>query len=77
MGGTKKVDYFISASINNDNGMLKKDPNNTFDNNIQYLRYSFQSNVGGMVDIKYQSKCENQLANSQLQWSVNQYGRFV
>lgn len=24
MGGTKKVDYFISASINNDNGMLKK-----------------------------------------------------
>ena len=45
MGGTKKVDYFISASINNDNGMLKKDPNNTFDNNIQNLRYSFQSNV--------------------------------
>lgn len=34
MGGIKKVDYFISVFINNDNGMLKKDLNNIFDNNI-------------------------------------------
>lgn len=48
-GGTKKVDYFISASLNNDNGMLKSDPNNKFDNNIQNLRYSIQSNVGAWL----------------------------
>lgn len=48
-GGTKKIDYFVSASINNDNGMLKSDPNNKFDNNIRNLRYSFQANVNVML----------------------------
>ena len=48
-GGTNKVDYFLSASLNNDNGMLRSDPNNKFDNNIQNLRYSIQSNVGAWL----------------------------
>lgn len=44
-GGAKKITYFLSASINNDNGMLKKDPLNKFDNNINQLRISFQGNI--------------------------------
>lgn len=48
-GGTKRMDYFLSASINNDNGMLKNDPNNNFNNNIRNLRYSFQANVNVML----------------------------
>lgn len=48
-GGTQKVDYFLSASLNNDNGMLRTDPENKFDNNIQNLRYSIQSNVGAWL----------------------------
>lgn len=44
-GGTKRVDYFMSATVNNDGGMLKKDDKNNFDNNIRNLRYSFQANV--------------------------------
>ena len=32
MGGTSKVDYFLSATLNNDNGQLKQDKNNSFDN---------------------------------------------
>lgn len=48
-GGTKRMDYFLSASINNDNGMLKNDPNNNFNNNIRNLRYSFQANLNVMV----------------------------
>lgn len=48
-GGTSKVDYFISVSLNNDNGMLRSDPNNKFDNNIQNLRYSIQSNIGAWL----------------------------
>ena len=48
-GGTNKMDYFLSASINNDGGMLKSDPNNKFDNNIRNLRYSFQANVNARL----------------------------
>lgn len=48
-GGTNRMDYFLSASINNDSGMLKSDPNNKFDNNIRNLRYSFQANVNAKL----------------------------
>ena len=44
-GGTKKVTYFLSATVNNDNGMLRKDPLNKFDNNINQFRISFQGNI--------------------------------
>ena len=48
-GGSAKMDYFISATINNDMGLLKEAPENPFKNNIQNLRYSFQSNVNTYV----------------------------
>lgn len=79
VGGTKKVDYFISASINNDNGMLRKDPNNTFDNNIQNLRYSFQSNVGAWltkttkVNVRINSQILNYTGPSTSMDNIYQY----
>lgn len=45
-GGGKRVTYFLSATLNNDNGMLKKASQNNFDNNINQLRLSLQANVG-------------------------------
>ena len=45
-GGGKRVTYFLSGTLNNDNGMLKKDPQNNFNNNINQLRLSLQGNVG-------------------------------
>lgn len=48
-GGTQKITYFLSASLNNDNGMLRKDPLNKFDNNINQFRISFQGNIGAQL----------------------------
>ncbi len=48
-GGTKKVTYFMSANINNDNGMLEKDRLNKYDNNIKQFRISFQGNIGAQL----------------------------
>jgi TonB-linked SusC/RagA family outer membrane protein len=44
-GGGSRVTYFMSVSINNDNGMLRSDPQNVFNNNIRQQRYSFQGNI--------------------------------
>ncbi len=44
-GGGSKVTYFMSASFNNDSGMLKSDPNNSYKNNITQQRYSIQGNI--------------------------------
>lgn len=48
-GGGKKVTYFLSASVNNDNGILKSDPLNNFKNNINHLRFSFQGNISAKL----------------------------
>lgn len=48
-GGGKLMDYFASATVTNDNGMLKKDKLNNFDNNIKNLRYSFQANINAYI----------------------------
>ncbi|MDR0688240.1 MAG: TonB-dependent receptor [Prevotellaceae bacterium] len=45
MGGGSRVTYFMSASLNNDNGMLRADPQNLYDNNIRQQRYSVQGNI--------------------------------
>ena len=45
MGGGQKVDNFMSATFNNDNGILKKFNVNSYDNNITVRRYSFQNNL--------------------------------
>lgn len=44
-GGVKNMDYFVSATFNNDMGLLNEMKENELRNNIQNLRYSFQSNV--------------------------------
>ncbi|MDR2130960.1 MAG: SusC/RagA family TonB-linked outer membrane protein [Odoribacteraceae bacterium] len=44
-GGGSKVTYFLNATFNNDNGMLRSDPQNKFDNNIRQQRYSIQGNI--------------------------------
>lgn len=45
MGGGKRIDYFMSGTLNRDNGILKKFDLNTYDNNISVNRYAFQNNL--------------------------------
>ncbi|MDR0737474.1 MAG: SusC/RagA family TonB-linked outer membrane protein, partial [Prevotellaceae bacterium] len=44
-GGGSMVTYFLNATLNNDNGMLRSDPQNKFNNNIRQQRYSIQGNI--------------------------------
>ena len=44
-GGGSKVTYFLNATLNNDNGMLRSDSQNTYDNNVRQQRYSIQGNI--------------------------------
>lgn len=48
-GGGSRVVYFMSATLNNDNGMLKKDPQNQFNNNVRQMRIGFQGNIGADI----------------------------
>jgi TonB-linked SusC/RagA family outer membrane protein len=62
-GGGSRVTYFMSASLNNDNGMLRTDPQNVYDNNIRQQRYSFQGNI--VADLTSTTKAAVRL-NSQI-----------
>lgn len=44
-GGGKVARYFISGSMTTDNGILKVDPLNNFNNNIKLNSYSVRSNI--------------------------------
>ncbi|GHT24398.1 SusC/RagA family TonB-linked outer membrane protein [Bacteroidia bacterium] len=44
-GGGKVARYYVAGSLSNDNGMLKVDPKNNFNNNINLKRISLRSNV--------------------------------
>ncbi|RZF61635.1 SusC/RagA family TonB-linked outer membrane protein [Sphingobacterium corticibacterium] len=44
-GGTQRARYYISGTYNVDNGILKTDPVNNFNNNIKLRNYSLRSNV--------------------------------
>ncbi|RVT97354.1 SusC/RagA family TonB-linked outer membrane protein [Mucilaginibacter limnophilus] len=44
-GGGEVAKYFISGAINRDNGMLKVDHRNNFNNNIDLTSYSLRSNI--------------------------------
>ncbi|MCR8560139.1 TonB-dependent receptor [Mucilaginibacter sp. BJC16-A38] len=44
-GGGDVAKYFISGSLNKDNGMLKVDHRNNFNNNIDLTSYSLRSNI--------------------------------
>lgn len=48
-GGGSKVTYFMNAGFNNDNGMLRSDPQNVFNNNIRQQRYTFRGNIIGQL----------------------------
>ncbi|HEX6426695.1 MAG TPA: SusC/RagA family TonB-linked outer membrane protein, partial [Niastella sp.] len=44
-GGGKVARYMVSASYSNDNGILKKNPMNNFNNNVNFKNYQLRSNV--------------------------------
>lgn len=44
-GGGQVARYFVSGSVNKDNGILKVDPRNNFNSNIKLLTYAMRSNV--------------------------------
>lgn len=44
-GGGEVAKYFVSGSLNKDNGLLKVDNRNNFNNNIDLTSYSLRSNV--------------------------------
>lgn len=44
-GGGKVARYYIAATFNNDNGLLKVDKRNNFNNNIDLKKYVLRSNV--------------------------------
>lgn len=50
-GGGKKVDYFMSASINRETGMIRGRSKEffSFDNNINLIRYAFQNNINARL----------------------------
>ncbi len=48
-GGSKKIDYFSSVSVNHDNGVLKSNKDFSYDNNINIMRYVFQNNINAYL----------------------------
>lgn len=44
-GGGKVATYYLAGTVNTDNGMLKVDERNNFNNNVKYNRISLRSNV--------------------------------
>lgn len=44
-GGGEVAQYYVAASFSNDNGMLKVDKMNNFNNNVKLNNYSVRSNV--------------------------------
>lgn len=44
-GGGKVAKYYLATTFNQDNGVLKVDPRNNFNNNIKLKTYSLRSNV--------------------------------
>lgn len=48
-GGSKKVDYFLNATVFNENGILRSPQEQHFDTNINYRKFLFQSNVSARI----------------------------
>jgi TonB-linked SusC/RagA family outer membrane protein len=53
-GGGKVARYYIASTVNTDNGMLKVDNQNNFNNNIKFKRISLRSNIN--IDVTKTSK---------------------
>ncbi|QBR12979.1 TonB-dependent receptor [Sphingobacterium sp. CZ-2] len=48
-GGGPRVDYFMSGTFNNDNGMLRNSELNTYNSNLKVNRYTFQNNIFSQI----------------------------
>ena len=48
-GGGERVDYFLNASVYNENGILKKPKETPLDITMNNQKYLFQSNVSAMM----------------------------
>ena len=53
-GGGKKVRYYVAGSYTHDNGLLKSDPTNPFQSNIDLDRYLLRSNIN--IDLTDQTE---------------------
>lgn len=71
-GGGDRVTYFINASGNFDNGMLRNDPNNTFNSNIRQQRYSFQGNIA--ADLTSSTKVSLRINSQILEYGGSRIG---
>lgn len=45
-GGGQVATYYVSGAVNQDNGILKVDNRNNFNNNIDLKKYNLRSNIG-------------------------------
>lgn len=48
-GGGKRIDYFLNATFYNENGILRSDSGSSFNTNINYKKFLFQSNVNAWI----------------------------
>lgn len=48
-GGSKKMDYFSSASVNHDSGVLKNTDDFSYNSNLNIWRYVFQNNINAYL----------------------------
>lgn len=48
-GGSNRINYFSSVSVNHDNGVLKNSKDFSYDNNINIYRYVFQNNIDANI----------------------------
>lgn len=44
-GGGKVARYYLAATLNTDNGILKEDNRNNFNNNVKFKNFSLRSNI--------------------------------
>lgn len=44
-GGGKLVRYYVAANVSRDNGNIRVDKRNNYNNNIELIKYSFRSNI--------------------------------
>ncbi|MCM1177873.1 MAG: SusC/RagA family TonB-linked outer membrane protein [Bacteroidales bacterium] len=48
-GGGKRIDYFLNATFFNENGILRSGNESSFNTNINYKKFLFQSNVNAWI----------------------------
>lgn len=73
-GGGQRVNYFLNASIFNENGILKKPKETPLDITMNNQKYLFQSNVSAMMTktTKVSLKAQHPVAVQQCSLRVDQ-----